>query len=86
VTLGELPNSFLKRQMEIAPGKKKRGAWGVVFFVFDQVDLSLGAWVFLYWLIRPSLGLILWSLALTLALHLAVSGVGYGLGMRKTLF
>ena len=86
VTLGELPNSFLKRQMEIAPGKKKKGPWGVVFFLLDQVDLTLGAWFFLFWLVRPSLGLILWSLVLTLVLHLAVSVTGYALGMRKTLF
>ncbi|MDY7001285.1 MAG: CDP-archaeol synthase [Thermodesulfobacteriota bacterium] len=86
VTLGELPNSFLKRQLEIAPGEKKKGPWGVVFFLLDQVDLTLGAWLFLFWLVRPSLGLILWSLALTLVLHVAVSVTGYGLGMRKTLF
>ncbi len=85
MTVGELPNSFLKRRFEIPPGKSREGFLGVVFFIYDQVDLTIGIWVFLFFLVRPSLGLILWSLLLTLALHLAVSSVGYLLGMRKTL-
>jgi hypothetical protein len=36
--LGELPNSFLKRQLAIAPGQKGGGVVGAVFFVVDQAD------------------------------------------------
>jgi CDP-diglyceride synthetase len=85
MTVGELPNSFLKRRFEIPPGKSREGPLGIAFFIYDQVDLTIGIWVFLFFLIRPSLWLVLWSLLLTLALHLAVSSVGYLLGMRKTL-
>jgi hypothetical protein len=85
MTVGELPNSFLKRRFEIPPGQSREGPLGIAFFIYDQVDLSIGIWVFLFFLIRPSLWLVLWSLLLTLALHLAVSSVGYLLGMRKTL-
>jgi hypothetical protein len=85
MTVGELPNSFLKRRFEIPPGKSKDGPLGVVFFIYDQVDLTIGIWVFLFFFIRPSLWMVLWSLLITLALHLAVSSVGYLLGMRKTL-
>jgi len=85
MTVGELPNSFLKRRFGIPPGKSRAGPLGVAFFITDQVDLTIGIWVFLFFLIRPSLWLVLWSLLLTLALHLAVSSVGYLLGMRKTL-
>jgi hypothetical protein len=35
---GELPNSFLKRQLEIAPGEKGRGAMGAVMLVADHSD------------------------------------------------
>jgi CDP-2,3-bis-(O-geranylgeranyl)-sn-glycerol synthase len=84
-TLGELPNSFLKRQLGIAPGKRKKEILGGLFFVLDQMDLAVGVWIFLYFLIKPSIGLILWSLALTVPLHLFVSVIGYSLGMRKTL-
>ena len=85
MTVGELPNSFLKRRFDIPPGKSREGPLGIAFFIYDQVDLTIGIWVFLFFLIRPSLWLVLWSLLLTLALHLAVSSVGYLLGMRKTL-
>jgi hypothetical protein len=85
MTVGELPNSFLKRRFEIPPGESQPGMLGAVFFIYDQVDLTIGIWVFLYFLIRPSPWLILWSLLLTLALHLTISSIGYLLGMRKTL-
>lgn len=83
--LGELPNSFLKRQLGIQPGMRKKGTrWGI-FFVLDQVDLAIGIWIFLYFLIKPPVRLILWSLALTVPMHLLISVIGYALGMRKTL-
>ena len=85
MTAGELPNSFLKRRFEIPPGESREGLPGVVFFIYDQVDLTIGIWVFLYFLIKPSVWLVLWSLLVTLVLHLSVSIVGYLLGMRKTL-
>jgi hypothetical protein len=84
-TLGELPNSFLKRQIGIGPGKKGKGLWAIVFFIFDQIDVVVGIWIFLYLIIRPSAFVVLFSFLLTLFLHLAVSTTGYILGMRKTL-
>ena len=85
MTFGELPNSFLKRQLGILPGKRKKGILGWAFFLLDQVDLAIGIWICLFFLIKPSLWLILWSLALAVPLHLLVSGIGYALGMRRTL-
>ncbi|MBW2019036.1 MAG: CDP-archaeol synthase [Deltaproteobacteria bacterium] len=85
VTAGELPNSFLKRQLGISPGKRGKRVVGMAFFLFDQLDLAIGAWVFIYLIVKPSPYLILWSLVLTLVLHVMVSSVGYVLGMRKTI-
>jgi hypothetical protein len=85
MTLGELPNSFMKRRLAIPPGQKKRGILGGLFFLFDQVDLMIGIWVFLYFLVKPSLLMILWSFLLMILLHVAVSTTGFLLGMRKTL-
>jgi hypothetical protein len=82
---GELPNSFLKRQLEVEPGKRKKGLLGIAFFLFDQVDLAIGIWVFLFLLMRPSWVLVAWSFLLTIVLHVAVSTVGYFLGMRDTI-
>jgi hypothetical protein len=85
MTFGELPNSFLKRQLDILPGNKKKGLLSVVFFLFDQVDLAIGIWVFLFFFIRPSIWFILLSFLITILLHVFVSSVGYALGMRKTV-
>jgi hypothetical protein len=85
MTIGELPNSFLKRRLDIPPGKRRGGGWGLLFFFLDQVDLALGIWLFFFLVVRPPALLVLWSLVLTAALHLAVSSVGYVLRMRKTV-
>lgn len=85
MTAGELPNSFLKRQLDIHPGKRKKGLLGVAFFLFDQVDLTIGIWVCLFFLVRPTLWLVLWSFLITIVVHVTVSSVGYLLGMRKTI-
>ncbi len=85
MTIGELPNSFLKRQLDIPPGQRSGGGWGVLFFFLDQVDLTLGIWLFFFFIVRPPALLVLWSLVLTVALHLAVSSVGYVLRMRKSI-
>ncbi|TAK11565.1 MAG: CDP-archaeol synthase, partial [Acidobacteria bacterium] len=43
--IGELPNSLLKRQIDIAPGAAGSGALGPAFWIIDQVDSLLGALV-----------------------------------------
>src|SRR5258706_2184003 len=40
---GELPNSFIKRQLDIRPGDAARGRFfGPLFFVIDRIDSILG--------------------------------------------
>ena len=85
MTVGELPNSFIKRQLDISPGGKKQGLLGILFFLFDQVDLAIGIWIFLFFVVHPPLFLVAWSFVLTLFLHIAVSGIGYLFGMRGTI-
>ena len=40
--LAELPNSFIKRRIEIPPGQNVAGFKGKFFMVIDQIDSSLG--------------------------------------------
>lgn len=40
--LGELPNSFVKRRLGVAPGAEARGGWRRVCAVVDRVDSLLG--------------------------------------------
>jgi CDP-diglyceride synthetase len=45
--LAELPNSFLKRRIDIAPGENARGVKGFFFLVLDQADSVIGCVVVL---------------------------------------
>lgn len=40
--LFELPNSFIKRRLNIAPGETTGGGLGVLFFIIDQIDSLIG--------------------------------------------
>ncbi|MFZ3000489.1 MAG: CDP-archaeol synthase [Undibacterium umbellatum] len=40
--LAELPNSYVKRRLDIAPGQNSRGWKGRLFIVIDQIDSVLG--------------------------------------------
>ncbi len=45
--LGELPNSFLKRQLDIAEGQEANGPWMKIFFnALDESDSVIGALLF----------------------------------------
>lgn len=48
--LFELPNSFVKRRLDIEPGKTQNSAIGHIFFVIDQIDSLVGvmAVIFLF--------------------------------------
>jgi CDP-2,3-bis-(O-geranylgeranyl)-sn-glycerol synthase len=82
--LAELPNSLLKRQLGIAPGRQGGGVAGIVFHVLDQVDVVCGAWLVLWAVAPPTVGRVLGSLACIYAGHQAVTRAGYRLGMRAT--
>lgn len=80
--LGELPNSFVKRQLGISPGTRPGGALGPLFYVLDQVDLLVGTWPLLLFWFRPSRSLVVVSIVLIFAVHQAVSLIGYLIGAR----
>jgi len=82
--LGELPNSFTKRQLGIAPGKTTRGPLAVVFYVWDQVDLLTGAWPAISLCVTPRAEVVVASFLLALVVHPTISLVGFVLGARKT--
>lgn len=82
--LGELPNSFLKRQLGVAPGATARGPAAVMFYVWDQVDLLTTAWPALSFWVHPRPLVVLMSFVVALALHPLVSVVGYLIGARRS--
>jgi hypothetical protein len=82
--LGELPNSFTKRRLGIAPGATARGPLAVVFYAWDQLDLLLGYWLVLAGagVATPARGAL--SLLLVGAVHPLTTLCGFLLGMRPT--
>ncbi|HEX7479115.1 MAG TPA: CDP-archaeol synthase [Polyangiales bacterium] len=83
-SLGELPNSFVKRRLGIAPGKTAHGPLALIFYVWDQVDALTIIWPLLSYWLRPTLLVVLSSLVLALLLHPILSLLGYAIGARKT--
>ena len=67
--LGELPNSFFKRRIDIAPGAPGAGILGPVFWIVDQIDSLAGALVAMSFVWLPPWPLILAMLIVTLIVH-----------------
>lgn len=83
-TIGELPNSFVKRQLGIAPGGKPTGALVPVLYVWDQVDVLLAIWPLLLWWVRPSPALVVASFGVVFVVHQVISVVGFLIGVRRS--
>ena len=82
--VSELPNSLLKRQLDIAAGKPAHGLAAPFFYLYDQVDFLVGAWLVMLVWVTPSWSLVLWSLLFVLVLHQIVSSLGAFFGMRAS--
>ncbi len=81
--LGELPNSFIKRQLDIFPGMTASGRWANLSWLIDQIDSALGVLILLSFVAAP--GVTVWAavLGLTLFVHPAVSAVMVVLGIKS---
>jgi len=67
--IGELPNSFVKRQLDIAPGAMGQGAQGRLFWVADQLDSLAGILLCVWPVWRPTPGVIGAAAFFMLVLH-----------------
>ncbi len=81
--LGELPNSFLKRQLDIGPGQAASGWVRRVFWLVDQVDSVLAILLCLAMLRPPSMAVYGVVLALTVSLHPAIAALMVALGLKR---
>ena len=82
--VGELPNSFVKRRLNIAPGATASGPLSILLYVWDQIDLlTLSLPVLSFW-VRVDLKLVLSSVIVGLTLHPLTSLVGYAMGARRS--
>ena len=81
---GELPNSFVKRQLDIPPGQPARSRIGAVAsFLVDRVDSILGALVAISLAAPTPWKTWAFVLAIGPAIHLAFSVLLYRLGVKE---
>jgi len=81
-TLGELPNSFFKRQLGIAPGAQRRSLSGILISIYDQADFVPFVWLFLLPVWRMTLAQAAIAFGVVTAVHLAINVIGYAIGAR----
>jgi len=82
--LAELPNSFLKRQLDIAPGTQRSSLLGMVLSILDQGDFVFGVWIMLspIWLMSPLQFVAAFAVVATV--HVGVNKIGYAIGARTS--
>ncbi|MDF1664701.1 MAG: CDP-archaeol synthase [Planctomycetota bacterium] len=73
--LAELPNSFVKRRLDIKAGKGDKGLKGKIFMVVDQGDSVLGCLLAMYAYWSPSAYVFFLTLATGTGIHLLVNGL-----------
>lgn len=77
---GELPNSFVKRQLDIAPGEAARGNLRRVFLLIDRLDSPAGALAFVALAVPVPWATALYVLGTAPVLHGALSLLAFRLG------
>jgi CDP-diglyceride synthetase len=84
VVLGELPNSFIKRRLGIAPGAQRRSPAGTLISIYDQGDFVPVVWLLLLPIWAMSVGQAAIAFVVVSAIHALISLIGYALGARRT--
>jgi hypothetical protein len=83
--LGELPNSALKRQLDIRPGGPARGGLRPLFWLLDQLDSAVGVLALLALVWSPPAGIALALIAVCLVVHPAVAALMMMLGLKARI-
>ena len=76
--IGDIFKSFIKRRINIAPGKTMP--------VFDQLDFVIGALLFISLIYTPSLNNVIAIFILSPLLHVAVNIIAYFLKLKKVWY
>lgn len=84
--LFELPNSFMKRRLDIEPGKTIKGFKKVFFIILDQADSVFGV-ALVVWMFYPiGIGIYLLFILVGTVTHLLINMLLYFLHLRKNMF
>jgi CDP-archaeol synthase len=80
---GELPNSFLKRQLGIAPGAAAPGRLRTLFWILDQIDSLGGVLACMCLASVPPLAIIALLAGVTLCVHPTMALLMVALGLKQ---
>lgn len=83
--LFELPNSFIKRRLNIPSGKTNKGFIGMIFFIIDQVDSLFGVIFVLLMFSNISVSKYFGYVFLGGFTHIMVNVILYKLKIRRNL-
>lgn len=83
--LFELPNSFIKRRLDIEPGKTQNSAVGIVFFMIDQIDSLIGVMAVIYFFSDISFFKYLCYIALGGLTHIGINFILFKFKIRRNL-
>lgn len=85
-SLFELPNSFLKRRLDITPGKTITGAKKAFFVFLDQADSIFGCALVVWMFYDLGIGVYLLYVIVGAATHIILNMLLYFAGLRKNMF
>ena len=83
--LGELPNSFLKRQLDVPPGGEALGRGRLLFSFLDQADSLVGVVLVARCITPLPCPVMAWLLVLGLVIHPLVGLLMIQLGLKRRL-
>jgi hypothetical protein len=83
-TVAELPNSFIKRQLDIAPGKQRGAILGVLISIYDQGDFVFGVWIALLPIWVMSVSQAVTAFVAVVLVHSIINVIGYAIGARTS--
>lgn len=84
--LAELPNSFLKRRLDIRPGKNPAGFKKLFFIFLDQADSVIGCLLLLRLFYPYDLGFFFSAVLLGALTHISLNILLFFLKLRKNMF
>lgn len=83
--VGELPNSFIKRQLNIEPGDQAPGPLKPIFWFIDQIDSLIGMLLFASIVWKPNLDIVISMFIITLIIHPLGTLIMVSLRLKQSL-
>lgn len=81
--LFELPNSFIKRRLNIPPGQNQKGWLGICFTIIDQADSVIGCMIATYLFYQPSILEAALFLLIGTTVHYIINILLYLFGLKQ---